>query len=234
VARTSAAARGIMAAVLYPLLFFSGLYYPVQLLPGALQAISHFTPLGAAVQAMQAAMNVGFPSGDTTPSTGGLRAGVRLPGQALLPLGVAQKTIVDRYLPQRAATIHDPLYPVARQTTLERFERFWAAVIDSFATNRQVWLATFDIFTVAQRGPQIRAAVADGIEDARQFWAQTLHGVDPADREHLTALCDASSEAPAGPVGRSQPTRWNIGAVLSDPMEHWGGCNRARHRQRGG
>jgi ABC-2 type transport system permease protein len=61
VARTSAAARGIMAAVLYPLLFFSGLYYPVQLLPGALQAISHFTPLGAAVQAMQAAMNVGFP-----------------------------------------------------------------------------------------------------------------------------------------------------------------------------
>lgn len=65
VARTSAAARGIMAAVLYPLLFFSGLYYPVQLLPGALQAISHFSPLGAAVQAMQAAMNVGFPP--TTP-----------------------------------------------------------------------------------------------------------------------------------------------------------------------
>jgi ABC-2 type transport system permease protein len=61
VARTSAAARGIMAAVLYPLLFFAGLYYPVQLLPGALQAISHFSPLGAAVQAMQAAMNVGFP-----------------------------------------------------------------------------------------------------------------------------------------------------------------------------
>ena len=61
VARTSGAARGIMAAVLYPLLFFSGLYYPVQFLPGALQAISHFSPLGAAVQAMQAAMNVGFP-----------------------------------------------------------------------------------------------------------------------------------------------------------------------------
>jgi ABC-2 type transport system permease protein len=61
VARTSAAARGIMAAVLYPLLFFSGLYYPVQLLPGPLQAISHFSPLGAAVQAMQAAINVGFP-----------------------------------------------------------------------------------------------------------------------------------------------------------------------------
>ena len=70
---------------------------------------------------------------------------------------------------------------VAGETTLERFERFWAAVIDSFATNRQVWLATFDIFTVAQRDPEVRAAVADGIDDARAFWAQALYGIDPAD-----------------------------------------------------
>src|ERR1700722_19720285 len=35
---------------------------------------------------------------------------------------------------------------VAGETTLERFDLFWAAVIDSFATNRQVLLATFDIF----------------------------------------------------------------------------------------
>ena len=61
VSRTASAARGIMAAAFYPLMFFAGLYYPVQLLPGAFQAISHFSPLGAAVQAMQAAMNVGFP-----------------------------------------------------------------------------------------------------------------------------------------------------------------------------
>jgi ABC-2 type transport system permease protein len=60
-ARTSAAARGIMAAAFYPLMFFAGLYYPVQLMPGALQAISHATPLGAVVQATQAAMNAGFP-----------------------------------------------------------------------------------------------------------------------------------------------------------------------------
>ena len=60
-AKTSSAARGIMAAAFYPLMFFAGLYYPVQLLPGVLQDISHITPLGAAVQAMQAAMNVGFP-----------------------------------------------------------------------------------------------------------------------------------------------------------------------------
>ena len=71
---------------------------------------------------------------------------------------------------------------VAGETTLERFERFWTAVIDSFATSRQIWLATFDIFTVAQRDPEVRAAVADGIDDARVFWAGTLYGIDPGDQ----------------------------------------------------
>jgi len=61
VAWTTSAARGIMAGTFYPLMFFAGLWYPVQLLPGALQAISHFSPLGAAVQAMQDSMDTGFP-----------------------------------------------------------------------------------------------------------------------------------------------------------------------------
>lgn len=50
-ARTSGAARGLMAA-LYPMLFFSGLYYPVQLMPAAIRDISQYTPLGAAVPAI--------------------------------------------------------------------------------------------------------------------------------------------------------------------------------------
>jgi AcrR family transcriptional regulator len=77
---------------------------------------------------------------------------------------------------------------LAGETTLERFERFWTAVIDSFGTSRQMWLATFDIFTVAQRDPEVRAAVADGIEDARAFWAQALYGVDPADEQQARAV----------------------------------------------
>jgi ABC-2 type transport system permease protein len=61
VAPTSGAVRGITAAVLYPLLFFSGLYYPVQLMPGVMLDISHFTPLGAAVQAIVYPMFGQFP-----------------------------------------------------------------------------------------------------------------------------------------------------------------------------
>ena len=49
-----------MAAAFYPLMFFSGLYYPTQLMPTALKDIAHFTPLGAAVEAIQDTMLQGF------------------------------------------------------------------------------------------------------------------------------------------------------------------------------
>jgi ABC-2 type transport system permease protein len=51
-ARTAGAARGLMAAALYPMLFFAGLWYPMQLMPIAFQHISNYTPLGAAVPAI--------------------------------------------------------------------------------------------------------------------------------------------------------------------------------------
>ena len=74
------------------------------------------------------------------------------------------------------------------QSALERFERFWTRVIDSFQASSQVWLATFDIFTVAQRDPEVRAAVAEGLEDGRKLWARLLYGVDDADEERMRAI----------------------------------------------
>lgn len=61
VARTANAARGLWAAAFYPLMFFAGLWYPIPLMPGWIQGISHYTPLGAAVQAIQYSMTQGFP-----------------------------------------------------------------------------------------------------------------------------------------------------------------------------
>jgi ABC-2 type transport system permease protein len=61
-ARTSSAARGLMAAALYPMLFFAGLYYPVQLMPAVIQDISNYSPLGAAVEAIGATWVGQFPS----------------------------------------------------------------------------------------------------------------------------------------------------------------------------
>jgi AcrR family transcriptional regulator len=69
----------------------------------------------------------------------------------------------------------------ADATLLERFERFWAHAIASFRENPGVWLATFDVFTVALRNPEVRTTIADGIEDGRRLWARALYGTGADD-----------------------------------------------------
>jgi ABC-2 type transport system permease protein len=62
VAPSQGVAVGMGQGLLYPLLFFAGIYVPMQFLPGSLQTISHFTPVGAAVQALESSMQGTFPS----------------------------------------------------------------------------------------------------------------------------------------------------------------------------
>jgi ABC-2 type transport system permease protein len=48
-------AYAVGAILFYPLMFFSGLYYPIPSMPAVLQHISHATPLGAAWESFQSA-----------------------------------------------------------------------------------------------------------------------------------------------------------------------------------
>jgi ABC-2 type transport system permease protein len=52
-APNSRAAQAIGMILLYPLLFFAGLFWPIPTMPSVLRHTSHATPLGAAVQALQ-------------------------------------------------------------------------------------------------------------------------------------------------------------------------------------
>jgi ABC-2 type transport system permease protein len=49
---TAQAAQAMGMILLYPLMFFAGLFFPVPALPSFVQHVSHATPLGAAVQAL--------------------------------------------------------------------------------------------------------------------------------------------------------------------------------------
>ncbi len=62
VAPSQGAANGMMMALLYPLLFFAGVYVPMQVLPSSLQTVASFTPVGAAVKALESSMQGNFPS----------------------------------------------------------------------------------------------------------------------------------------------------------------------------
>ena len=61
-ARSAAVASGIGQLILYPSLFFVGLWLPREVMPGVLWDIGDWTPLGATVQAMQSSMQGTFPS----------------------------------------------------------------------------------------------------------------------------------------------------------------------------
>jgi ABC-2 type transport system permease protein len=86
-APTASSVNAIGRLTLIPLLFFAGLWLPRPLMPGVLQGISNYTPLGAAVEAIQDSMQTG-PPGRAAAGPAGVRAGLRLPGAALLPPGV--------------------------------------------------------------------------------------------------------------------------------------------------
>ena len=60
-ARTANAASVIGRLTFFPLMFFAGLWLPRALMPVVLRDISNYTPLGAAVQAIQDSMQTGFP-----------------------------------------------------------------------------------------------------------------------------------------------------------------------------
>ena len=60
-ARTANGASVIGRLAFFPLMFFAGLWLPRALMPGVLLDISNYTPLGAAVEAVQDSMLQGFP-----------------------------------------------------------------------------------------------------------------------------------------------------------------------------
>ena len=61
-ARSGGVANGVGQLILYPLLFFAGLWVPRAQMTPVLRGIGDWTPLGAAVQALQTSMLGGFPS----------------------------------------------------------------------------------------------------------------------------------------------------------------------------
>ena len=61
-ARSQSVANGMAQGLLYPLLFFAGMYIPMVFLPKYIQIISSLTPVGSAVNAISNAMEGEFPS----------------------------------------------------------------------------------------------------------------------------------------------------------------------------
>ena len=97
IARTTGGASAIGQLLLYPLLFFAGLWLPQERMAPVLRHISDWSPLGASVHALQGSMQGTFPSAQSLLVLAGWAVRLRLPGRALLQMGVA----AARLLPSR-------------------------------------------------------------------------------------------------------------------------------------
>jgi AcrR family transcriptional regulator len=62
---------------------------------------------------------------------------------------------------------------------MERFEAIWTRLLESFAAQRPLWVASFEILAQIDESPEVRAAVADAQQRARLGLAALFHDLDP-------------------------------------------------------
>jgi AcrR family transcriptional regulator len=67
--------------------------------------------------------------------------------------------------------------------SIERFEAIWTRVIESFATHRTLWAASFESFGEIDRVPEVRQVLADAMQQGRLGLAQLFQNIDSADDE---------------------------------------------------
>jgi AcrR family transcriptional regulator len=69
----------------------------------------------------------------------------------------------------------------------EQLEARWTRVIETFETHRQLWVASFEAFTQAQRSPALREQLAAAYEEARPWVAAMLLNIDESAVDERTA-----------------------------------------------
>jgi len=62
-------------------------------------------------------------------------------------------------------------------TPVERFETAWSQIVGRYATNRQLLLASFEVFAQVDRAPELKPALADGLEQGRRSMAELFKSI---------------------------------------------------------
>ena len=81
---------------------------------------------------------------------------------------------------------------------VDQLELIWSRALDSIARQRALWVASVEIFIVAEHDPAIQEMLGDSLEQAREGLAAMLTGgrpsSDPAMARALGSLCLAVLE----------------------------------------
>ncbi|MEU6860843.1 TetR/AcrR family transcriptional regulator [Glycomyces sp. NPDC046736] len=72
--------------------------------------------------------------------------------------------------------LHDALLALDAPKGPERFDAVWTLLIEHIQQNRTMWMASFELFMLAQRSPEIALAYADGQPGATAAMAALATG----------------------------------------------------------
>jgi AcrR family transcriptional regulator len=80
-------------------------------------------------------------------------------------------------------------------TPIERFETAWARVIETFAAQRQLWVATIEATVQAEHAPEVRAFLAGALQLGREGLAELFQNVDAATGKRLAGTVGSFYQA---------------------------------------
>lgn len=78
-------------------------------------------------------------------------------------------------------------------TPVERFEAVWSHIVEKYQTNQQLLLASFEVFAQVDRVPELKPALADGVEQGRAAMIELFKSIagesaDKLDEESMRAV----------------------------------------------
>jgi AcrR family transcriptional regulator len=110
-------------------------------------------------------------------------------------LNAAMIQAIDEWGQQLSSTLAADANVHTTGEPMERFAAIWTRVIDSLATHRPLWVATLEAAAQIERAPEVRAFLADALQQGRLGLAQLFQGIDPTKDEHTAWMVGSLYQA---------------------------------------
>lgn len=110
-------------------------------------------------------------------------------------LNAAMMQAIDEWGQQLQRDLAADPHVYAAAGPMERFAAIWTRVVDSLATRRPLWVATLEVAAQIERAPEVRAYLAEALQQGRLGLAQLFQGIDPASDEHTAWMVGSFYQA---------------------------------------
>lgn len=110
-------------------------------------------------------------------------------------LNAAMMQAIDEWGQQLQRALAADADHYAALEPLERFAAIWTRILDTFEAQRSLWMATVEVAAQAEHSPELRAFLADALQQGRLGLAELFQGIDPVTDEHTAWMVGSLYQA---------------------------------------